>query len=312
MNKKLISIIVPMYNEQEVIHICYDRVKSVLDNLTEYNYEIICINDGSKDKTLGILEEIAKKDDKIKIASFSRNFGHQAAVSAGLKLSTGNVVVVIDADMQDPPELIVDMLKLYDQGNSVVYAKRSVRKGESKFKVYTAKLFYRLINKISDINIPMDAGDFRLLSREVVDVINSMPENNKYLRGLYSYAGFKQVPIEYEREERQAGKTKYTLKKMIKLALDGIISLSTKPLKIVGFLGFSSIILSLCLFIYAIVSYIVKENNILSGWTSIIITIVFFGGVQLISLWIISEYIARIYDETKRRPEYIIEKKINF
>lgn len=312
MNKKLISIIVPMYNEQEVIHICYDRVKSVLDNLTGYNYEIICINDGSKDKTLEILEEIAKKDDKIKIASFSRNFGHQAAVSAGLKLSTGNVVVVIDADMQDPPELIVDMLKLYDQGNSVVYAKRSVRKGESKFKVYTAKLFYRLINKISDINIPMDAGDFRLLSREVVDVINSMPENNKYLRGLYSYAGFKQVPIEYEREERQAGKTKYTLKKMIKLALDGIISLSTKPLKIVGFLGFSSIIVSLCLFIYAIVSYIVKENNILSGWTSIIITIVFFGGVQLISLWIISEYIARIYDETKRRPEYIIEKKINF
>lgn len=312
MSKKLISIIVPMYNEQEVIHICYDRVKSVLDNLTEYDYEIICINDGSKDKTLEILEEIAKKDDKIKIASFSRNFGHQAAVSAGLKLSTGNVVVVIDADMQDPPELIVDMLKLYDQGNSVVYAKRSVRKGESKFKVYTAKLFYRLINKISDINIPMDAGDFRLLSREVVDVINSMPENNKYLRGLYSYAGFKQVPIEYEREERQAGKTKYTLKKMIKLALDGIISLSTKPLKIVGFLGFSSIIVSLCLFIYAIVSYIVKENNILSGWTSIIITIVFFGGVQLISLWIISEYIARIYDETKRRPEYIIEKKINF
>jgi dolichol-phosphate mannosyltransferase len=301
-----------MYNEQEVVHICYDRVKKVLENLKEYDYEIICINDGSKDKTLEMLEEMGSKNKKVKIASFSRNFGHQQAVSAGLKLSTGNVVVVIDADMQDPPELITEMLKLYNEGNSVVYAKRNRRKGESKFKIYTAKLFYRLINKISDISIPMDAGDFRLLSREVVDVINSMPENNKYLRGLYSYAGFKQVPIEFEREERQAGKTKYTLKKMIKLALDGIISLSTKPLKIVGFLGFSSIIVSLCLFIYAIVSYIVKDNNILSGWTSIIITIVFFGGVQLISLWIISEYIARIYDETKRRPEYIIEKKINF
>lgn len=312
MKNKIISVVIPMYNEQEVAQICYSRVKKVLEDINDYDYEIICINDGSKDNTLSILTEIANQDKKIKVLSFSRNFGHQPAVSAGLKESTGDLTVVIDADMQDPPELIPDMIKLYEQGNSVVYARRTVRKGESKFKIYTAKMFYKLINNISDINIPMDAGDFRLLGRNVVDVINSMPENNKYLRGLYSYAGFKQVPIDYEREERQAGKTKYTMKKMIKLALDGIISLSTKPLKIVGFLGFTSVIVSLCLLIYAILSYILKYNNILSGWTSIIITIVFFGGVQLISLWIISEYIARIYDETKRRPEYIIEKKINF
>jgi len=307
-----VSIIIPMYNEEEVVKICYNRVKNVLEAIKEYDYEIICVDDGSVDNTLKLLEDISKTDSKVKIVSFSRNFGHQPAVSAGLKLSSGNAAIVIDADMQDPPELISDMLKLYKEGNSVVYAKRKSRKGESKFKIYTAKIFYRLINKMSDINIPMDAGDFRLLSREVVDVINSMPENNKYLRGLYSYAGFKQIPIEYEREERQAGKTKYTLKKMVKLALNGIISLSTKPLKIVGVLGFSSVIIALCLFIYAIISYIVKQDNILSGWTSIIITIIFFGGVQLISLWIMSEYIARIYDETKRRPEYIIEKKINF
>lgn len=306
-----VSIIIPMYNEEEVVRICYNRVKKVLEDIKEYDYEIICVDDGSIDNTLKLLEEISKLDSKVKVVSFSRNFGHQPAVSAGLKLSSGNAVVVLDADMQDPPELISDMLKLYKEGNGVVYAKRKSRKGESKFKIYTAKVFYRLINKMSDINIPMDAGDFRLLSREVVDVINSMPENNKYLRGLYSYAGFKQIPIEYEREERQAGKTKYTLKKMVKLALNGIISLSTKPLKMVGILGFSSVIISLCLFVYAIISYIIKQDNILSGWTSIIITIIFFGGVQLISLWIMSEYIARIYDETKRRPEYIIEKKIN-
>lgn len=311
MQTKMISVVIPMYNEKEVAKICYDRVKKVLENIKEYDYEIICVNDGSRDNTLNILEEIASTDSKLKVVSFSRNFGHQPAVTAGLKLSSGDVVVIIDADMQDPPELINDMLNLYEQGNSVVYAKRITRKGESKFKIYTAKMFYKLINKLSDINIPMDAGDFRLLSREVVDVINSMPESNKYLRGLYSYAGFKQIPIEYEREERIAGKTKYTLKKMIKLALDGIISLSTKPLKIVGILGFSSVIISLCLLVYALLSYIMKADNILSGWTSIIITIVFFGGVQLISLWIMSEYIARIYDETKKRPEYIIEKKIN-
>ncbi|MDD2375866.1 MAG: glycosyltransferase family 2 protein [Clostridia bacterium] len=311
MKNKTISVIIPMYNEQEVVKICYNRVKKVLDSISGYDYEIICINDGSKDDTFNILQEISNEDKKLKIISFSRNFGHQPAVSSGLKLSCGDIIIVIDADMQDPPELIIDMLKLYEQGNSVVYAQRTVRKGESKLKTYTAKLFYMLINKISDINIPMDAGDFRLLGRDVVNVINSMPERNKYLRGLYSYAGFKQAPIEYERDKRYAGKTKYTLKKMIKLALDGIISLSTKPLKIVGFLGFTSVVISLCIIIYAILSYIIKADNILSGWTSMILIIVFFGGVQLISLWIISEYIARIYDETKRRPEYIIEKKIN-
>ena len=283
----------------------------MVNNLKEYEHEIIFVNDGSKDKTLEILEKIAINDKNVKVISFSRNFGHQCAVTAGLKEVTGDVAVIIDADLQDPPELIKDMLKLWEQGNEVVYAKRKKREGESAFKLFSAKIFYNTLNGLSDVEIPKDTGDFRLVDRKAIDVINSLPEHNKFLRGLFSWIGFKQVPFEYERKERFAGKTKYPLKKMLKLASDGIIGFSSKPLKIIGGLGILSIFISFIILIYALLSFAFDWNNLAPGWTSLMVAITFFAGVQLSSLWIMSEYIARIYDETKQRPQYIINKKIN-
>ena len=309
---KKLSVIVPMYCEEAVIGECYKRLTNIMKKIDNYNYEIIVVNDGSKDNTLEILEEIAQKDKNVKVISFSRNFGHQAAVTAGLKNVTGDAIVIIDADLQDPPELIPDMLKLWEEGNEVIYAKRKTRKGESAFKLLTAKMFYNTLNALSDVEIPKDTGDFRLVDRKVVDTINQMPEHNKFLRGLFSWVGYKQVPFEYERQERYAGKTKYPLRKMIKLASDGIISFSTKPLKMVGTLGIISIVISILILIYALLSYVFKLNNLSPGWTSIMVAITFFAGVQLLSIWIMSEYIGRIYDEAKERPQYIINKKINF
>jgi len=309
---KKISVIVPMYYEEVVVNECYKRLTEVLRNLINYDYEIIFINDGSKDRTLELLEEIAYIDGKVKIISFTRNFGHQCAVTAGLKHVSGDVILIIDADLQDPPELIPDMLKLWEEGNQVIYGKRKTREGESAFKLLTAKMFYNTLNALSDVDIPKDTGDFRLVDRQVVDVINSLPEHNKFLRGLWSWVGYRQIPYEYERRKRFAGKTKYPLKKMLKLASDGIISFSNKPLKLVGALGLISIVISICIMIYALISFALKLNNLTAGWTSLMVAITFFAGVQLLSIWIISEYIGRIYDESKNRPQYIIEKKINF
>lgn len=308
---KKISVVIPMYYEEEVAKECYERMTKVLKEIENYEYELILVNDGSKDKTLEILEEIAKNDSKVKVLSFARNFGHQCAVTAGLKYVTGDAIVIIDADLQDPPELIPEMLKLWEEGNQVIYGKRKTREGESKFKLLTAKMFYNTLNALSDVEIPKDTGDFRLVDRAVVDVINSLPEHNKFLRGLFSWVGFEQKAFEYERKERFAGKTKYPLKKMLKLASDGIISFSTKPLKIVGGLGILSIILSFVILVYSILSYIFKWNNLTPGWTSLMVTMTFLGGSILLSLWMIGEYIARIYDESKARPQYIISKKIN-
>ncbi len=308
---KKISVVIPMYYEEEVVKECYSKMTEVLQKINEYDYELICVDDGSRDKTLQILEQLAVNDEKLKVISFTRNFGHQCAVAAGLKYVSGDVVVIIDADLQDPPELIPEMLKLWEQGNEVVYGKRKNREGESAFKLFTAKIFYKTLNALSDVDIPRDTGDFRLVDRKVVDVMNSMPEHNKFLRGLWGWIGFKQVPYEYERKERVAGKTKYPLKKMLKLASDGIIGFSTKPLKIVGLLGIISIFISIAILIYSLISYAYGLNNLTAGWTSIMVTITLFSGVQLFSIWIMSEYIGRIYDESKRRPEYIVEKLIN-
>ena len=308
---KKVSVIIPMYFEELVVEECYNRVTEVLKKIENYEYEIIFVNDGSKDKTLEKLEQIAKNDDNTKIISFSRNFGHQAAVTAGLKDVTGDAIVIIDADMQDPPELIPEMIKLWEDGNEVIYGKRKIREGESRFKLMTAKMFYKTLNALSDVDIPKDTGDFRLVDRKVVDQMNSLPEHNKFLRGLWSWLGYKQYAFEYERKERVAGKTKYPLKKMLKLALDGIISFSSKPIKLVGLLGIISITISFIILIYTLISYICKLNQLSAGWTSLMCAITFFAGVQLLSLWIISEYIGRIYDETKGRPQYIVDKKIN-
>ena len=308
---KKISVIVPMYYEEEVAEECYKRLNNVLTNIDNYTHEIIFINDGSKDKTLDILIGIANKYKNVKVISFSRNFGHQCAVTAGLQYVTGDAIVIIDADLQDPPELIPEMLKIWEDGYEVIYGKRKSRKGESRFKLLTASMFYRTLNALSDVDIPKDTGDFRLVDRKVVDVINSLPEHNKFLRGLFSWVGFKQIPYEYERKERFAGKTKYPLKKMLKLAQDGIFSFSTKPLRIVGTMGIISIAISIIVLIYAILSYIFNWNNLTAGWTSLMVTITFLSGMILISLWMIGEYIGRIYDETKKRPQYVIEKTFN-
>ena len=309
--KKKISVVIPMYYEEEVAEICYERTTKVLEGLKEYEYEIIFVNDGSKDKTLEILKGFSEKNKKIKIVSFARNFGHQAAVTAGLKFVTGDVILIMDADLQDPPELLPEMLKLWEDGNEVIYGKRKTRKGESAFKLLTAKMFYDFLNAMSDVDIPKNTGDFRLVDRKVVDVINSLPEHNKFLRGLFSWVGFEQQEFLYERPKRELGETKYPLKKMLKLAKDGIFSFSTKPMKLLGTLGILSMVISFGILIYSILSFAFSWNNLTPGWTSIMVTVTFFAGIQLLSLWLISEYISRIYDESKGRPEYIIKEKIN-
>lgn len=308
---KKISVVIPMYYEEEVANECYNRMKKNLNELSQYDYEIIFVNDGSKDKTLEILQDIAKQDKKVKIVSFSRNFGHQAAVTAGLKYITGDCGIIIDADMQDPPEVIKDMIKLWEEGNEVIYAKRKKREGETAFKLFTATMFYKVLNGLSEVEIPKDTGDFRLADRKVIDVINSLPEHNKFLRGLFSWVGFKQVPFEYERKERFAGETKYPLKKMLKLATDGIIGFSTKPLKIIGGIGFISVVISVLILIYALLNCIFSWDVIAKGWTSIMFSMTFLIGIQLMSIWLVAEYISRIYDEAKGRPQYIIDKTIN-
>lgn len=310
---KKISVVIPMYCEEEVADICYKRVVNNLKKLSDkYSYEIIFINDGSKDSTLEILKKIASNDDNVKIISFSRNFGHQAAVTAGIRNVTGDVVIIMDADLQDPPELFNGMIEKWEEGYEVVYGKRRTREGESILKLLTAKMFYNTLNKLSEIEIPKDTGDFRLVDRKVIDVIATLPEHNKFLRGLFSWVGFNQYPYEYNRVNRVAGKTKYPFKKMFKLATDGILSFSVKPLKIVGAIGIFSVIVSIIILIYSIVSYMFKLNSLTPGWTSIMCTMTFIGGIILISLWMIGEYIARIYEESLGRPEYIIDELINF
>ncbi len=306
-----LSVVIPMYYEEEVAHECYTRMKSVLDSLHGYTYEILFVNDGSKDKTGAILAEIAQNDKNVKVITFSRNFGHQAAVTAGLRYVSGDAAVIIDADLQDPPELIPDMLRLWEKGGDVIYGKRKSRDGESRFKLLTASMFYKTIAALSDVEIPRDTGDFRLVDRAVVDTVNALPEHNKFLRGLFSWVGYNQKAFEYERKERFAGKTKYPLSKMLKLAADGIISFSAKPLKLVGGLGILSIFLSFLILVYSLLSFVFSFGNLTPGWTSIMVTVTFLGGVTLLSLWIIAEYIARIYDETKNRPQFIIKETTN-
>lgn len=300
-----------MYYEEKVAEECYKRLKSVMDGCG-YEYELVFVNDGSRDGTPDILERIAVNDRNVKVLSFSRNFGHQVAVTAGIDKARGNAIIIIDADLQDPPELITEMLKLWEQGYEVVYAKRKRRKGESIFKRTTARLFYIVLDKLSDTRIPLDTGDFRLIDAKVADELRRMREKNRFLRGMVSWIGFKQTPIEYEREERFAGETKYPLKKMIKLALDGIISFSSKPLKLSQYLGFFAVVCAMVIFIYSIVYRLVGGKNLVTGWASIMTTVAFLGGVQLISIGILGEYIGRMYEESKGRPLYIIEKEINF
>jgi dolichol-phosphate mannosyltransferase len=302
-----LSIIIPIYNEQENIPVLYDRLKKVVENMS-VSYELLFINDGSNDDSLGVLIALSNADRNVNYINFSRNFGHQIAVTAGIDNCAGNAVVIIDADLQDPPELIVDLYSKLKEGFQVVYARRKSRSGESFMKKFTAKLFYRILAKITSIKIPVDTGDFRIMDRKIVDVLKQMPEQQKYLRGQIAWAGFNQTYITYDRDERYAGSTGYTYKKMIQFALDGITGFSNLPLKFATIAGFFVSAITFILSIYALYARFISKDYV-PGWTSLILAILFIGGVQLITIGIIGEYISRVSSNVRNRPLYIISDK---
>jgi dolichol-phosphate mannosyltransferase len=301
-----LSIVIPIYNEEENIDSLINRLRTVVAQM-QISCEYIFVNDGSKDHSFQLIKNLALADPAVKYIDFSRNFGHQIAVSAGLDLAAGDRVAIIDADLQDPPELIIEMFAKMDQGYEVVYAKRNNRNGESWLKKFTAKVFYRILKSITSVKIPVDTGDFRIIDRKVVNVLKQMPEHNKFLRGQISWIGFKQTYVEYDRKVRQAGSTGYTYKKMIRLALDGITSFSNFPLKVASICGFVVSGIAFMVMIYALYSrYITKDY--VEGWTSTIISVLFLGGIQLISIGIIGEYISRLSENARNRPLYIINE----
>ena len=305
-----LSVIIPCYNEAEgrIPEVAYDRLLKVMKTMENYEYEFIFVNDGSKDETLDILKDLASKDPNVKVLSFARNFGHQCAVTAGLKKVTGDACIIIDADMQDPPELIPEMVRLWEEGNDVVYGKRRSRDGESAFKLLTAKAFYSFLNYMSDVDIPQNTGDFRLVDRKVVDKMNSLPEHSKFLRGLWAWLGYKQKELEYDRAERFAGTTHYPLKKMLKLAGDGIYSFSAKPVKAIGLIGIIFLVVAFILLFCTIISVIVGGPTF--NWF-VLTALCFIGGANMIALYLLGNYIIRIYDEAKGRPQFIVEEEIN-
>lgn len=307
----LLSVIIPCYNEELVVQETYKRLTEVMGR-TGMDYELVFINDGSQDQTFPMLCRLAQEDHTVKILNFSRNFGHQCAVTAGINNCNGDLAVIIDADLQDPPEVILDMLDIQKRENAnVVYGVRKKREGESKFKLITAKYFYRTLNKLSDVQFPVDTGDFRLVDRKIIEEFNRLHEKNKYIRGLISWMGYKQVPCYYERKERFAGETKYPLKKMLKFASTGLLSFSKKPLKIALWTGLVSVLIGLIYALTILILKIVHPAFFVTGWTSIVFIVIFFGGIQLLTIGILGEYIGNLFDEAKNRPEYIIKEKIN-
>jgi dolichol-phosphate mannosyltransferase len=304
-----LSIVVPLYNEARNVAPLLERVGNVVERLrADYDYEIVLVNDGSTDGTAAAVRREMARLPHVVLVSLSRNFGHQLAATAGLELARGDAVVLMDGDLQDPPELIEAFVRKWRDGFDVVYAVRRTRPGESRFKLFTARLFYRLINRLTKVAIPLDAGDFRLMSRRVVDALRRSPERNRFLRGMVSWVGFNQTAIEYDRDVRYAGATKYPLGKMIRFAMDGIASFSDVPLRFASYFGFT---VSAIAFIYAIIVvafklFSLKPPGYTPGWASTIVAILFLGGVQLMSLGILGEYLGRVYDEVKGRPLYLI------
>ena len=306
---KTVSIVVPCYNESEVIDYTVEELLNLANSIDGYDLELLFVNDGSADDTEAKLLKHSKQHSNVHLISFSRNFGHQPAVSAGIQAASGDAVVLIDADLQDPPHLIKDMIDLWQKGYDVVYGTRESREGESPFKLASAKWFYRILNYLSEVPIPLDTGDFRLMDRQVVDQLNAMPEKNRFIRGMVSWIGFNQTSIRYQRNPRFAGETKYPLRKMLKFGLDGILSFSVKPLKLSIFMGFASSAIAILMLFYTVYVRLATDHW-QSGWASMLVAMLFIGGVQLISIGILGEYIARIYNESKNRPLYIVKKNV--
>ncbi len=313
MNKsKTISVVCPVYNEEAGITAFYERATAALTALApEIGYELLFVDDGSSDESASILREIAEQDRHVALLEFSRNFGHQLAVTAGIDHAAGDAVVVIDSDLQDPPEAIADMVRLWQEGWDVVYGKRTSRPGESKFKLVTANVFYRFINWLSDVDLPLDAGDFRLMDRRVVEVLKDVREENRYVRGLVSWAGFRQTAMPYARDVRFAGETKYPLKKMLNFASDGISSFSEKPLRLASQLGVVVTALAFVTAAYIIVGKIFDPSSQLPGYASMMAVVLFLGGVQLLTVGILGQYLGRTYREAKRRPLYVVADRHN-
>ncbi|MDR2791958.1 MAG: glycosyltransferase family 2 protein [Tannerellaceae bacterium] len=308
-----LSLIVPCYNEEAVLPEAYRRMKTVIDALADdWVVDIICVNDGSSDATRRILDALAAADARVKVLHFSRNFGHQPAVSAGIHQSRADFAVILDADLQDPPELIPTLLEVQrrEQANSVYCVRRS-RAGESRFKLTGAKFFYRTLNAMSEVRFPLDTGDFRLIDRKIMDQFNRFGERGKYIRGLISWVGFKQVPFFYEREMRFAGQTKYPFGKMLAFASRALLYFSKKPLKMAMSLGFLAVSIGFALLIWFTLGKIYGFSHAESGWTSLITTVIFFGGIQLITVGVLGQYIGTLFDEIKARPEYIVDERVN-
>jgi polyisoprenyl-phosphate glycosyltransferase len=309
-----LSVVIPCFNEAQVLPKTYERLAAVLDEAGETDREVIFVDDGSSDETFRLLCDLQKKHDDVRVLGLSRNFGHQMAVTAGLEEASGDATVIIDADLQDPPEVIGEMLAKWGEGFQVVYGVRDSRAGETRFKLLTAKLFYRLINRLSDTPIPSDTGDFRLLDRSVVDALMEMPERDRFLRGMVSWIGFRQCGVHYRREPRAAGRSKYPFAKMLRFAADGILSFSIVPLKLAIWVGFAAIGIAFAGIILAVLErvYNLYDINIGRGWASLFIAVLFMGGVQLLTLGIIGEYLGRIYIEVKRRPLYVVRDRLGF
>lgn len=306
----LLSVVVPVYNEQEVIAETAKRLRGVLDGMS-VDYEIVFVNDGSRDGTLSVLRPLCEADARLKLVNFSRNFGHQIAITAGMDMTWGDAVVVIDADLQDPPEVIPGMFERWKQGYEVVYGKRLSREGETFFKKFTAKVFYRFMARMTEVDMPVDTGDFRLLDRKVVDALRRTPERNRYVRGIVSWLGFKQCAYEYERHERFAGQTKYPLKKMLKLACDGLVSFSVKPLRWIMGSGVVLSVLSVLYLVYILIASLCGVAMLSAGLYAMLGLIVLLLGVVMVFLGVLGEYIGRIYDESKARPLYLVSDTVN-
>lgn len=309
--RMLLSIVVPCMNEQEVLRETHQRLVAVLQQ-APLNFEIVYVDDGSTDSTSEVLRELQAQDTQVRVVRFSRNFGHQVAITAGLEHASGDAVVIIDADLQDPPEVVLEFLAKWLDGYDVVYGVRTERDGETPFKLWTAKIFYRFISRLSDTRIPLDTGDFRLMDRRVVDSLLSMPERDRFVRGMVSWLGFSQVAVPYHRAPRAAGTTKFSLFKMVRFALDGIFSFSILPLRLATWTGFAASAVAIVGIIIVLLERFFQVPGLVKGWSSAVIAELFIGGVQLICIGIIGEYVGRIYGESKRRPLYIVRERMGF